>query len=670
MKHFFALLFISIFLLSSNSCTTDDLEKKTIATIEKNPSAKVETKLYFNALKYNKEDEYLKARNILTGLESTGNTFITEQAQLTLMQLATENEDWDYFTNLITVPRSTKEKFNVAYGLLQQDKEQLNDEESDYITSVVYDLPTSSYHVKLAEMLNSYDIASDLSWQTKSYAQGKEDIYRQRSTSAKKNIGNSDTSKLLKKHPQIMDDLRRAYTGSGEELSWAKSFIKISKQKSSNEDFRYTAIFTSARLAQSAGDKTLARRYYEDARKAAKSPTQQDRALWYQMNLNQGDVETFFDAAAPLAKHMNSPRYFDDLYEKYVAKTIQDREWLPLQNFYVKAEDYLSNEMKSQIAWTLWVLSQYDYIDDTGHHQDWLETAYESDPGSYWSFLSAYVLNRSPVESWISSRDANEDVPLTDESVKVFLEGYIKHGFLLEGAEWILDYPGYIALPELSNYSQKLQDAELNLQSIQIAGRGVYQTQDHLSKKDLELLYPNRYSSLIKRYSKEYDFNPTLIFALIRTESAFVPDIESHAGALGLMQLMPATAREQARKLGRKSIDLTNPKDNIEIASNYIHWLYDRERVSNDAQMLIAYNGGIGNLSKWQRSFGDIEDFLFTEALPYYETRNYVRKIITRSMIYYELYFNGDYRERIENFYPQMHSLLENNRIALLDVKD
>ena len=130
-----------------------------------------------------------------------------------------------------------------------------------------------------------------------------------------------------------------------------------------------------------------------------------------------------------------------------------------------------------------------------------------------------------------------------------------------------------------------------------------------------------------------------LIYALVRQESGFNPRAKSPDGARGLMQLMPSTASFIARDRGyrkRKRKQLFDPETNLDLGQRYIAHLLDNELVGGDLfRLTTAYNGGPGNLSKWQRRMNYQGDaLLFIESLPSRETRLFVERVLANLWIY------------------------------------
>lgn len=155
----------------------------------------------------------------------------------------------------------------------------------------------------------------------------------------------------------------------------------------------------------------------------------------------------------------------------------------------------------------------------------------------------------------------------------------------------------------------------------------------------LAMYYPLRYEDTIRDYAKKRDLDPFLVMALIRQESAYDPTVKSPVGATGLMQIMPATGRELGRKLRKPFAEqrLADPELNIELGTYYLRQLISWVGGSTEAA-LAAYNGGIGNVRKWQGAFRGRAPDEFIESIPFSETRGYVKRITLMRGTYRELH--------------------------------
>jgi soluble lytic murein transglycosylase len=138
----------------------------------------------------------------------------------------------------------------------------------------------------------------------------------------------------------------------------------------------------------------------------------------------------------------------------------------------------------------------------------------------------------------------------------------------------------------------------------------------------------------------EFRVDPALVHAIILQESGFNTDARSHMGAVGLMQLLPSTANYvvKVKAGGASDRDLTRSLDNLELGQHYLEYLLAHPAVEGDMiKMLVAYNAGPGNLTKWQRELGidaSADPLLFIETIPAAETRAYVEKVMAAFWIY------------------------------------
>ena len=151
-----------------------------------------------------------------------------------------------------------------------------------------------------------------------------------------------------------------------------------------------------------------------------------------------------------------------------------------------------------------------------------------------------------------------------------------------------------------------------------------------------ELKLPLRHEDVIRQQASDKDLDPSLIAGVIYVESRF-RDQTSHAGAKGLMQLMPATADYIARKSGGTRFvqgDLADPQINISYGSWYLRYLLQHYN-GNVALALAAYNAGEGKVDEWWREAADRgEKFVVAKHIPFPETREYVKKVLSARNAY------------------------------------
>lgn len=159
-------------------------------------------------------------------------------------------------------------------------------------------------------------------------------------------------------------------------------------------------------------------------------------------------------------------------------------------------------------------------------------------------------------------------------------------------------------------------------------------------RTDYKLNYNLRYISPFKettiRYANQAGVDPAWVYGLIRQESRFMLGAQSSVGAQGLMQVMPATAREIASKIGMSSSELYTMDGNIRMGTWYM--ADAKRRLQNNEVMATAgYNAGPGRARNWQAA-NALEGAIYAETIPFSETRDYVKKVMTNATYYASLF--------------------------------
>lgn len=153
-----------------------------------------------------------------------------------------------------------------------------------------------------------------------------------------------------------------------------------------------------------------------------------------------------------------------------------------------------------------------------------------------------------------------------------------------------------------------------------------------------ELAYPRAFRTLMDAAAKEFGLHPSIVYAIGRSESGFNPRVESHANAIGLLQLILPTAQEMARPLGlvADAKTLRQPAVNVRLGARYLKRLLDR--FEREPQMAAGYNAGGGAVGRWRKQRGDWPMDLFVEAVPFRETRDYAKRVSSAIAVYRNLY--------------------------------
>jgi len=171
--------------------------------------------------------------------------------------------------------------------------------------------------------------------------------------------------------------------------------------------------------------------------------------------------------------------------------------------------------------------------------------------------------------------------------------------------------------------------AALGILGIAVVGAFVYLKNGTPAWFD-RLRYPLRYEAIVKGHAHNYNLKPSLLAAVIYQESKFRPDVRSSSGAIGLMQLLPDTAKGIAVHTGGARFrveDLYDPELNVRYGAYYLRYLLDKYRDERTA--LAAYNAGQRNVDTWRRE---------GRGIVFDETRHYVDRVEELKGIYHGAY--------------------------------
>lgn len=204
------------------------------------------------------------------------------------------------------------------------------------------------------------------------------------------------------------------------------------------------------------------------------------------------------------------------------------------------------------------------------------------------------------------------------------------------------------AFREWSWTIRNFSDAELLAASELARRHGLYDrainTANRTAKQhDFNLRFLSPHRDTLKKVLQQHQLDEAWVFGLIRQESRFIADIKSHAGAAGLMQLMPATADWVAKQLRipnfRQNL-VVDVNTNLQLGTYYLKHVLG----TLDNQPLLAsaaYNAGPGRARRWRDDKAPLEGAIYAETIPFNETRDYVKKVLKNSMYYAQVLEHG-----------------------------
>jgi len=313
-----------------------------------------------------------------------------------------------------------------------------------------------------------------------------------------------------------------------------------------------------------------------------------------------------------------------DVKEWRIRTAIRQGDWNKVLTSIAK----LDTEKQADYRWQYWwayAHEQMGNVDDaTGIYQ------YLANKRSYYGFLAAdhlnlpYAFEDNPVEP---TADAMNTVFKQPEAARA-REFYIMSEIIPARREW------HKLISKLNN-EQKLAASKI-AQAWNWHDRAIVTMGKTRYRDDIELRFPLHLDNKVFNWSNQRKIDPVWTYAIIRRESAFMSDARSSVGAMGLMQLMPNTARQVARQLkihyrGRHSLLASNT--NIKLGTSYLRRMLnklDRQQVLATA----AYNAGPHRVEKWLPEHHKMDAIRWIETIPFTETREYVSNVLAYMAIY------------------------------------
>ena len=164
---------------------------------------------------------------------------------------------------------------------------------------------------------------------------------------------------------------------------------------------------------------------------------------------------------------------------------------------------------------------------------------------------------------------------------------------------------------------------------------GIYSADKTNRLLDYSLRYISPFRDVTTRYAAQANVDPAWVYGLIRQESRFMIGARSRVGAAGLMQIMPATAREIAGKIGMDAADLLTIEGNIRMGTWYLGDI--RNRLGSEVLATAGYNAGPSRARNWQAAT-PLEGAVYAETIPFDETRDYVKRVMANATYYASLF--------------------------------
>ncbi|WP_455211028.1 transglycosylase SLT domain-containing protein [Kaarinaea lacus] len=345
------------------------------------------------------------------------------------------------------------------------------------------------------------------------------------------------------------------------------------------------------------------------------------------------DMQRYIALQAAYDEHDNALNWLKAVPQKYqnddvrimqVRIALKNEDWQEL----IRGINNLQPNQKEKFQWRYWSARALEQL---GNETMAMENyAQISSNTNYYGFLAAdridqpYRFNSEPLQRDDTTLQALMRMPAVLRTRELFLLGRVSDA----RSEW-------------NSVIRKLDADQLKVAALLVYEWEWYDNAIVTVAKtghfaDLELRFPTPFKDLVYMNAQTYGLDPSWIYGVTRRESAFNVYARSSAGALGLMQLMPSTARYQSKKLGlsRPSVsDILSTEQNLLLGSAYLNNMLTKFS-GNLVLATAAYNAGPNRVLRWLPKDGYVPADVWVDTLPYKETREYVRAVMAYATIF------------------------------------
>ena len=369
-----------------------------------------------------------------------------------------------------------------------------------------------------------------------------------------------------------------------------------------------------------------------------------DRILWnYADAALKNSARTAIGVLQRYAPQWHDPSFFDDTLELLSYELLAARNWKGYYEVYRNLSQYMSADACSKYAFVAGRLAETGLLATAVPDADYKRAyaiSYKNTEGSlYYRLLAAERLDIpfADIERSLLHRKKKQSVRANAQAERLLKE-CAQSGCDDKLYALFFRFKEYIGAETSAQLNAALIEKKRYPQALRTAVWAFGQSDVPIKNAQLQMLYPRFYNDAVENLCTRYALPEYLAYALIRSESFFDKDIRSNAGAAGLTQLMESTASDIARKLKIRSYDIADPDTNTEFGIFYLKELIGRLNGSN-LLALFSYNAGITKVRRWSAAYPELSKDLLLEVLPYTETREYGRKILTAASLYACLYY-------------------------------
>ncbi|GAC16765.1 soluble lytic murein transglycosylase [Aliiglaciecola lipolytica E3] len=344
---------------------------------------------------------------------------------------------------------------------------------------------------------------------------------------------------------------------------------------------------------------------------------------------NQYELAGKFAVALAISEHKNADEWLEkasyekadeQLYRWHLAHVLKSGDWQHALEVIEQMPEKSSSGLSAKY-WQARALEKVNAMDSANQNYQWL-----AQQRHYYGFLASGKLAQPPtiVDKPLEfDQQALSTIANMDAAKRAY--EFLQLGrYLSARREWL-------HLQSQLDQQQKLVSAVL-ADSWGWHDRAIYGFSNTGYLDDIKRRFPMAYRNELVNHSEANQVDPAWAFAIARRESSFMADANSSAGAKGLMQLLPGTARYLAKKQIKTSV-LFDPDTNAGYGTQYLRYLMDKMD-NNPVLATASYNAGWRRVQKWIPKDQSVPMDVWIETIPYKETRNYVKAVLAYHQIY------------------------------------
>ncbi|MDR3147257.1 MAG: lytic transglycosylase domain-containing protein [Treponema sp.] len=502
---------------------------------------------------------------------------------------------------------------------------------------------------------------------------------------------------LFQRYPALITDLGRCFQFAGTDNEGIELFLEWCQAPdlaAPDSPHAYQFLYFAGRIARARGDYQRSREFFTRALPFAPDKLQEDACIWYFMDTALREAATDpVGLVASWAARWNDPPYFDDILDRIASSLAAAGQWGRFPELLDLLHGRASRASVAKYAYISGRVIGLGLVPVEGEAAQgeatqqeaaqaaalpYLRLAYEAgEQALYYRALGAYFLGEPFLELQEAGQTTTSHGRGKAESARAadypqaremeFLLGFFDAEIPSRALPWLETMMEDLSTGELRVLAEAMEDAGLYADQIRLVSTYMGRDDYSITRRDLELISPRPFGETVEEEAQRAGLAPELLYGLIRTESAFQAEIVSWAGAVGLTQLMPATAADMADRIrtqggpnysGDMAANLRNPAINIHIGAYYLAYLLDH--IEHPMLSILAYNGGMTRVRRWYREAMEnlgpalhgaalpgailpgaaLPGDLFLETVALEETRNYGRKVVASTLLYAYLYYD------------------------------